>query len=54
MKQKNEKRLRLVKVTIQDLETSLERDEQKTIKGGNNNPKLTTIVPVFCQPILVI
>ncbi|UCH96067.1 MAG: hypothetical protein JSV88_04235 [Candidatus Aminicenantes bacterium] len=49
MKQKKEKKLRLGKETIQDLDIVLDRDEQKRVKGGTaNNPGYTTIVPVYC------
>ena len=47
--EKKEKKLRLGKVTVQHLNAALDRDEQKTIKGGTDiNSALTTIVPIFC------
>lgn len=46
-----EKKLRLSKQTFQNLNTVLERDEQKKVKGGSNTvPEQTTQVPVFCKP----
>jgi hypothetical protein len=52
MKRKEEKRLRLGKLTIQDLDTGhtvLDTDEQKRIKGGSDNAQQgTTQVPIFC------
>ena len=59
MKERKEKRLSLNKVTIQDLEpalnrdfvSSLERDEQKTIKGGKGEILSgVTVLPVYCKP----
>ena len=51
MKQKKEKRLRLDKQTIQNLDTVLDRDDQKRVKGGTNTVEPgTTQVPVFCKP----
>jgi hypothetical protein len=47
MKEKKEVKLRLKKTTIQHLET-LTPDEQNVIKGGDEDPKHTTIVPVYC------
>lgn len=49
MRQKKEKKLRLCKETIQDLDTVLDRDDQKRINGGSENQYVgTTQVPVFC------
>jgi hypothetical protein len=49
MKQKKEKKLGLGKETIQDLDTVLDRDDQKWVKGGSQNDYVgTTQVPVFC------
>lgn len=54
MEQKKEVKLRLGKVTIQNLDSHperLAREDQEAIKGGtNNNCGLTTVVPVFCEP----
>jgi hypothetical protein len=50
-KMDKEKKLRLSKQTFQNLNTVLERDEQKKVKGGSNTvPEQTTQVPVFCKP----
>ncbi len=49
MKTKNEKKLRLGKETIQDLDTVLDRDEQERVKGGSATSKVgTTEVPIYC------
>lgn len=49
MKEKKEKKLRLGKMTIQNLDSILDRDEQKVIKGGSeNNPPGTTDLAIFC------
>jgi hypothetical protein len=48
MKQKKEKKLRLGKETIQDLNTVLDRDEQKRVQGGTAGQQGTTEVPVYC------
>lgn len=49
MKPKKERKLRLVKTTIQDLNIILDRDDQKMVKGGSKtNQGGTTEVPVFC------
>jgi len=45
MKEKKEKKLRLDKITIQDLNSTLDRDEQKAVKGGSG----TTDLIAFCQ-----
>ena len=49
MKEKKEKKLQLGKVTVQDLTASLERDEQKAVKGGSlcSNTGTTEMV-IFC------
>lgn len=49
MKSKKEKKLYLGKMTIQDLEKALDRDEQQKVKGGTgtSNPG-TTDVPFYC------
>jgi hypothetical protein len=47
MKQKKEKKLRLSKETIQELENVLDRDDQKWVKGGSQYVGITQ-VPVFC------
>ena len=51
MKQKKEKKLRLGKETIQDLNTVLDRDEKKRLKGGTGtgtSQQGTTEVPIYC------
>jgi len=45
MRQKKEKTLRLGKMTIQNLNTVLDQDDQKRIKGGE--PECTA-VPIYC------
>ena len=45
MKQKKEKKLCLGKMTIQNLNTVLDQDDQKKIKGGEPG---VTQVPVYC------
>lgn len=49
MKQQNVKKLSLNKITIQDLQVALNRDELNMIHGGSatNNPA-TTEPPIFC------
>ncbi len=49
MKEKKDGKLRLNKITIQNLDSVLGRDEQKVIKGGsdNNQPGITNR-PIFC------
>jgi hypothetical protein len=47
MKVKNEKKLRLGKQTIRNIDTGLNRDEQKKVKGGTRG---TTQVPIYCKP----
>jgi hypothetical protein len=48
MNEKKERKLRLNKITVQNLDT-LNKDEQKVIKGGsdNNQPGITNR-PIFC------
>jgi len=54
MKPSKEKKLRLGKVTIQDLNSALHRDDQERVKGGTaDSEKGTTQVPVFCKPTTV-
>jgi hypothetical protein len=50
MKQKKEKKLRLGKVTIQDLDFVLDRDDQKEVKGGSGRDTApgTTEMPIYC------
>ncbi|HLP46858.1 MAG TPA: hypothetical protein VK469_12970 [Candidatus Kapabacteria bacterium] len=49
MKQKNEKKLTLKKITIQDLQVNLDRDELKKINGGSaTTTPGTTEPPIFC------
>jgi hypothetical protein len=49
MKQKKEKKLRLVKTTLNDLAPTLDRDEQIRIKGGFDKEFVgVTILPVYC------
>jgi len=47
MKQKKEKKLRLGKMTIQNLNTVLDQDDQKRVKGGQDG---TTQIPIYCKP----
>jgi hypothetical protein len=49
MKQKSEKKLTLNKTTIQDLQLNLDRNEQRTVKGGSDTGPGTTEPPVFCK-----
>ena len=46
MKQKEEKKLRLGKMTIQNFDTVLDHDYQKRINGGKRG---NTVVPVYCK-----
>jgi len=50
MKQKKEKKLHLSKMTIQNLDTILEKDDQKGVKGGTAWEQRGTDVPIFCNP----
>ena len=44
-----EKKLQLKKITIQDLEAVLDKDEQKMAKGGTDVVAMSfTIHPIFC------
>ena len=45
MKLKKDKKLRLDKITIRDLDSILERDEQKAVRGGLG----TTDLAAFCK-----
>jgi len=48
---KKENKLQLKKSTVQNLNTVLDRDEQKKIKGGTNAATYgTTDVPIYCKP----
>lgn len=48
---RKEKKLQLKKITVQNLNTVLDRSEQKTVKGGTNvRPFGTTDVPIYCKP----
>jgi hypothetical protein len=49
MKQQKEKKLRLTKETIQDLDSVLDRDNQKKVKGGSQTDQtMNTQIRVFC------
>jgi hypothetical protein len=49
MKRKRATKLNLGKLTIQNLSTVLDRDEQKRVKGGSENGQAgTTQVPIYC------
>jgi hypothetical protein len=49
MKQQKEKKLRLGKETIQDLDNVLDRDQQKMVKGGSETDQSrNTQIRVFC------
>ncbi len=49
MKQKKEKKLRLDKETIRNLDIVLDKDDQKRVKGGTAKANLfNTQVPIFC------
>ncbi|MCK4761752.1 MAG: hypothetical protein KAW12_06085 [Candidatus Aminicenantes bacterium] len=46
-----EKKLKLEKSTVQNLNTILDREEQELLKGGTNVvPMGTTAVPIYCRP----
>ncbi len=47
MKQKKEKKLRLGKMTIQNLDIVLDQDDLERVKGGLPG---TTQVPIYCMP----
>ena len=52
MKQKKEKKLCLGKMTIQNLDTVLDKDDQKGVNGGTaGGQRGTTEVPIFCNPV---
>lgn len=52
MKKNSGKKLTLGKVTIQDFQESLERDEQKAVRGGTDvKPAGTTDLAVYCRPL---
>jgi hypothetical protein len=49
MKHNKEKKLRLTKETIQDLDNVLDRDHQKMVKGGSEtHQSRNTQIPIFC------
>lgn len=49
MKQKNAKKLTLNKITIQDLQVTLNQDELKKVNGGSaTTTPGTTEPPIFC------
>ena len=49
MKPKKERKLRLGKTTIQDLNIILDRDDQNRVKGGTKIEGLgTTQIPIYC------
>lgn len=51
MKKQEEKKLHLDKVTIENLDSIMEKNEQRMIRGGSDTgPNYTTIVPVYCKP----
>lgn len=51
MKNKKREKLHLNKITIQNLDDRLDRNDQEAVKGGSNNTdSLTTVTPVYCQP----
>ena len=51
MKKRSEKKLNLGKVTIQDLQANLDREEQKAVRGGSlMEPSGTTKLAVYCYP----
>lgn len=44
-----EKKLRLSKITIRDLDTDLDKEQQKAVKAGTGVVPLgTTNIPIFC------
>jgi hypothetical protein len=45
----HEKKLCLEDIQVQSFVTSLDRDEQKDIKGGSGAGQEGTEVPVFCR-----
>ena len=50
MKEKKEKKLRLNKITTQNLDFVLDRFEQKEVKGGSGGETIpgTTEMPIYC------
>lgn len=49
MKQQEEKKLRLRKETIRDLDRVLDKEEQQRVKGGTQaNGEGPTQVPIYC------
>jgi len=50
MKQKKEKKLCLGKMTIQNLDTILDKDDKKGVKGGTAGETRGTDVIIFCNP----
>lgn len=47
---KNEKKQKLSQIKVQSFVTSLERSEQKEIKGGSETPQPGgTSNPIFCR-----
>ena len=49
MKKQLKKKLDLGKATVQNLEMStLDRGDQKEVKGGEGDPIVATLTPVFC------
>jgi len=43
------KKLSLVKITIQDLDCTLDRSEQQAARGGSvSGPLRSSIIPVIC------
>jgi hypothetical protein len=48
---KKEKKLRVGKITVQNLNTALGKNEQKTVRGGTEaGAPGTTQVPIYCKP----
>jgi hypothetical protein len=48
---KKEKKLRLGRITLQNLNTALDKNEQKAVKGGTDGGAPgTTQVPIYCKP----
>lgn len=51
MKQKNSKKLSLNKITIQDLQSTLNKDDLKKVNGGGTETTCTpgtTVIAVYC------
>ena len=51
MKQKKEKKLCLGKMTIQNLDTVLDKDDQKRVQGGTAGEHRGTELVIFCNPV---